>query len=165
MSPHWSVVAPPQTTLHIPAEHCAIPVPESGPGHTFVHEPQCNGSVISSTQVPLQLVMPPSQCTTTSAPVSFVPVSPSRPESPPLLLPLPLPLLLPLSVPLLLPLPLPLLLPLSVTTTSAPWPSPPPSSPPPHELVSLHVPPTSVPQAVAHAAMPATPTQSPTVTK
>jgi hypothetical protein len=129
-----------------PAVHCAIPVPASGPGHTLLHDPQCDAFVCSSTHVPLQSCIPPSHVTgpswLTSPPV---PVSLGVPVSP--------------GVPVSLPLPV------STTVTSAPSPSVPESPPGPHELVSLHVPNASVPHALTHAAAPATPTQSPTVTK
>jgi hypothetical protein len=62
-----SVVVPSHTTLHVPVVHCAIPVPASGPAHTFVHEPQWFGSVCSFTHTPLQSTVPASQLGPVSA--------------------------------------------------------------------------------------------------
>jgi hypothetical protein len=41
-----------QPTPHLPAEHVGDPTPASGPSHTLLHVPQCDGSV-GSTQTPL----------------------------------------------------------------------------------------------------------------
>jgi hypothetical protein len=62
-----SVVVPSHTTLHVPVVHCAIPIPASGPAHTFVHDPQWFGSVCSFTHTPLQSTVPASQLGPVSA--------------------------------------------------------------------------------------------------